>query len=124
MAYFRIDEPNKPTKWVKTVDNQNGILIMVDGEIKGFELLFNSEIYKDFHSKILKSYLIDCNIKQTVSTVDNSVVEDIIQKALNSTFDKKDSKGLEDVYVFDNYDGLGTLYIFKNHIIFNFINDL
>ena len=99
------------------VDNQNGILIMVDGEIKGFELLFNSEIYKDFHSKILKSYLIDCNIKQTVSTVDNSVVEDIIQKALNSTFDKKDSKGLEDVYVFDNYDGLGTLYIFKNQII-------
>ena len=99
------------------VDNQNGILIMVDGEIKGFELLFNSEIYKDFHSKILKSYLIDCNIKQTVSTVDNSVVEDIIQKALNSTFDKKDSKGLEDAYVFDNYDGLGTLYIFKNQII-------
>ena len=99
------------------VDNQNGILIMVDGEIKGFELLFNSEIYKDFHSKILKSYLIDCNIKQTVSTVDNSVVEDIIQKALNSTFDKKDSKCLEDVYVFDNYDGLGTLYIFKNQII-------
>ena len=99
------------------VDNQNGILIMVDGEIKGFELLFNSEIYKDFHSKILKSYLIDCDIKQTVSTVDNSVVEDIIQKALNSTFDKKDSKGLEDAYVFDNYDGLGTLYIFKNQII-------
>ena len=101
----------------KVVDNQNGILIMVDGEIKGFELLFNSEIYKDFHSKILKSYLIDCNIKQTVSTVDNSVVEDIIQKALNSTFDKKDSKGLEEAYVFDNYDGLGTLYIFKNQII-------
>ena len=99
------------------VDNQNGILIMVDGEIKGFELLFNSEIYKDFHSKIQKSYLIDCDIKQTVSTVDNSVVEDIIQKALNSTFDKKDSKGLEDAYVFDNYDGLGTLYIFKNQII-------
>lgn len=99
------------------VDNQNGILIMVDGEIKGFELLFNSEIYKDFHSKILKSYLIDCDIKQTVSTVDNSVVEDIIQKALNSTFDKKDSKGLEEAYVFDNYDGLGTLYIFKNQII-------
>lgn len=99
------------------VDNQNGILIMVDGEIKGFELLFNSEIYKDFHSKILKSYLIDCDIKQTVSTVDNSVVEDIIQKALNSTFDKKDSKGLEEAYVFDNYDGLGTLYVFKNQII-------
>lgn len=26
MANFRIDEPNKPTKWVKTVDNANGIL--------------------------------------------------------------------------------------------------
>jgi hypothetical protein len=26
MSKFRIDEPNKPTKWVKSVDNQNGIL--------------------------------------------------------------------------------------------------
>jgi len=26
MSYFRIDEPNKPTKWVKSVDNQNGTL--------------------------------------------------------------------------------------------------
>ena len=26
MAYFKIDEPNKPRKWVKTVDNENGTL--------------------------------------------------------------------------------------------------
>lgn len=26
MSKFRIDEPNKPTKWVKSVDNQNGTL--------------------------------------------------------------------------------------------------
>lgn len=26
MAYFRIDEPNKKTKWIKSVDNQNGKL--------------------------------------------------------------------------------------------------
>ena len=26
MAYFKIDEPNKPRKWVKSVDNANGIL--------------------------------------------------------------------------------------------------
>ena len=26
MAYFRIDEPNKPQKWIKTVNNKNGTL--------------------------------------------------------------------------------------------------
>jgi hypothetical protein len=26
MAYFRIDEPNKDRKWIKSVDNENGTL--------------------------------------------------------------------------------------------------
>ena len=26
MAYFRIDEPNKPQKWIKDVDRANGTL--------------------------------------------------------------------------------------------------
>lgn len=26
MSKFKIEEPNKPTKWVKSVDNQNGTL--------------------------------------------------------------------------------------------------
>lgn len=27
MAYFKIDEPNQPTKWIKEVDNANGKLV-------------------------------------------------------------------------------------------------
>ena len=30
MAYFKIDEPNQPTKWIKEVDNANGKLVFQD----------------------------------------------------------------------------------------------
>lgn len=30
MAYFKIEEPNKPTKWIDTVDRANGKLTFRD----------------------------------------------------------------------------------------------
>lgn len=108
---------NKIIKEFEIVEGQTGVLIIVDGEIKGFELFLNSEIYKEFHEKILKSYLIDSKIKDNVFTVNIDAVQDMINRACNSSFEKKDSKGLEDAYSFENDEGLGTIYLFKNNII-------
>ena len=47
MSKFRIDEPNKPTKWVKTVDNQNGIITFSTDKYDAYErscgIIANSE---------------------------------------------------------------------------------
>ena len=40
---------NKIVKEFKIIPEQNGVLIIVDGEIKGFELFLNPEIYREFH---------------------------------------------------------------------------
>lgn len=98
-------------------DGQNGILIMVDGEIAGFEVFLNSEIYKDFHKKVLKSYLIDAKIENTTFTVNVDKARSTIQNAIDSTFNIKETPTLEESYDFENDEGLGTLYIYEDEII-------
>lgn len=96
---------------------QTGILIMADGEIKGLEVFLNSEIYKEFHEKILKSYLIDTEVENNPSTVNIEYAQELIDNLNESEFTKKENEGLEDAYIFENSDGIGTLYQFKNQII-------
>ncbi len=104
-------------KSFKIVDEQNGILIMENGEIKGFELLLNPEIYIDFHEKILKSYLIDVKVENKESTINTDEAREVIKNAVNSNFEDKQSNGLEEVFEFENEEGLGKVYIYKDEVL-------
>ena len=108
---------NEIIKEFKIIDGQTGVLVMVDGEIKGFELFLNSGIYRDFHEKIIKSYLIDSKIKNCMFTVNIEAAEEVIGHAFDASFEKKSSNGIETAYTFENDDGLGTLYLFKDKIV-------
>ena len=98
-------------------DGQNGILVIVNGEIVGFEILLNPQVYRDFHEKILKSYLIDTEVKTTEFTINVDEARDIIQNALDSKFKPKETPTMEKSYEFENDDGLGTLYTYENEIV-------
>lgn len=108
---------NQIIKEFNIVPGQNGVLVIVDGEIKGFELFLNSEIYKEFHEKILKSYLIDSKIENKTFTINVDAARVVINNALNSTFEEKKNNGVEEAFEFENDEGIGTLYTFKDHII-------
>lgn len=101
----------------KTVDGQTGVLIIIDGEIKGFELFFNSEIYSAYHEKILKSYIIDAEINDNVFTINTDKAKTYIDNAIDSEFVEKKSVGLESSYEFKNDDGIGKVYAYKDEII-------
>lgn len=108
---------NEIIKKFQIIPGQTGVLIMIDGEIKGFEVFLNSEMYKEFHEKILKSYLIDNEVKNNAFTINIDSAWQVVDSAYNSSFEKIDAKGLENAYGFENNEGLGTLYLFKNTII-------
>ena len=108
---------NQIIKQFKIIDGQTGVLIMVDGQVTGFELFLNSEIYREFHEKILKSYLIDSKIKNTQFTINIETAQEVIDNACDSSFEKKNSSGIESAYAFENEAGLGTLYLFKDKIV-------
>jgi hypothetical protein len=113
---LKIDH-NKIIKEFNVEPGQNGVLIIVNGEIKGFELFLNPEIYKEFHEKILKSYLIDSKVENETFTINVDAAKGVIQNALNSTFEKRDNIGLEEAFEFENDDGLGRLYSYKDKIV-------
>ena len=107
-------------KFIKEFDivkDQNGIIIIIDGKIEGFEVFLNSEIYKEFHEKILKSYLIDAEINENQYPVNIGAAQDALDKAYESSFTEKETRGLEKAYTFENQDGLGTLYAYNDKII-------
>lgn len=101
-----------------TIENdQNGIVIILNGEIKGFELFLNSEIYKEFHEKILKSYLIDAKNENTTFSINIDEIKLVLDNAIASNFEKKESEGLEEAYEFENESGFGKLYSYSQEII-------
>lgn len=114
--HLKIDH-NKIIQKFEIKDGQNGVLVIVNGEIRGFELFLNPEIYMEFHEKILKSYLIDSKIENRTFTVDTDVAKDIITKALDSPFEKREGIGLEDAFEFENSAGIGTIYTYQDQII-------
>lgn len=96
---------------------QNGVVIIVDGEIKGFELFLNPEIYREFHEKILKSYLIDSKVENKTFAINIDAAREAVMNAFNSTFEKRENIGLEEAFEFENDDGIGTLYKYNEKII-------
>ena len=108
---------NQILKEFEVVPGQNGVLVIVDGEIAGFELFLNSEIYKEFHEKILKSYLIDSKIENKTFTINVEAARAVINNALDSTFEEKKNNGIEEAFEFENDEGIGTLYSYKDKII-------
>ena len=99
------------------VNGQTGALIIINGEIKGFELFLNPEIYSHFHEKIIKSYLINSKVENTTFSVNMDEAKQVIENAKNSTFEDKKSSGLEKVFEFENQANFGNLYVYENEIL-------
>lgn len=113
---LKIDH-DKFIKAFEIENNQNGVVIIINGEIKGFELFLNSEIYKEFHEKILKSYLIDAKNENAPFPINIDEVKSVLNNAIASNFEKKESEGLEEAYEFENESGFGKLYAYSQEII-------
>ena len=96
---------------------QSGVVVLVDGEMKGFEIFLNSDVYSQYHEKIIKSYLIDTEINDSVFTIDIELIKNKISKALDSKVKKSKNNGLESRFDFKNEEGMGTLYTFQDELI-------
>ena len=108
---------DKTLKNFNVADGQSGVVVIIDGEIKGFELFLNSAIYREYHEKILKSYLVDAEINNDVFTINTDAAKSLIKSAIESEHADKPSNGLEEVFEFENSEGLGRVYVYQDEII-------
>ena len=96
---------------------QSGIVILIDGEIKGFEVFLNSEIYREYHEKILKSYLINAEMNDNVFTINEDMIKSTIDDALSDDFEEVKNEGLEKRFEIKSEAGLGSCYTYENELI-------
>jgi hypothetical protein len=101
----------------KAVDGQTGAVIIIDGEIKGFELFLNSQIYHEYHEKILKSYLINAEMNDNVFTINEDMIKSTIDDALSDDFEEVKNEGLEKRFEIKSEAGLGSCYTYENELI-------
>lgn len=101
----------------KTEKGQTGVVVIVDGEIKGFELLINSDVYSQYHEKILKSYVIDADINDNVFTINMDAAKATIANAIESELVEAKNVGLEKRFEIKSEDGIGTVYTHNDELI-------
>lgn len=99
-------------------ENQNGLLVYINGQVVGLEMIYNTSGYKQYHDKLIESYIIDA-ISKTDEEYDKKEVSkdvflDDIRKASCESFD---SVGLGVDYRIENEEIMGSAMVFDDTII-------
>jgi hypothetical protein len=100
--------------------NQNGILIFINGELKGMEFLSTENNYEKYHEKIVKSYSIDAlvDIGENIQSVDfikesKEFIDEIL--TIDSVEKPSVGYGYECRFVNDNISG--SILVYENSIV-------
>ena len=110
----------------KIADGQNGVIFIVNGELKGLELFYNHSIYKEYHDKLYRSYIIEAIVDNEIEDdVDRLEIMRILENISNSESKSVKSIGLGDNIKFSNDFGSGSGLVYDDELIhMNFYKDL
>ena len=99
-------------------DGQNGVIFIVNGEVKGLELFYNHSIYKEYHEKLCRSYIIEAIVeKKSVDDIDRLELMKVLENISQSEFKSKKSIGLGDNLKFSNDFGSGSGLVWEDELI-------
>lgn len=104
-------------------EGQNGVIFFINGEFKGIELFYNHSIYKEYHEKTFRSYIIDALVnedKEFEKTDGDELTKKIIgifENISSSKFKKYETVGLGENIKFNNEIGTGAGLIFEGELI-------
>lgn len=102
----------------KYENNQNGIIIIINNNIVGMEILYNHEKYIEYHEEILESYIIDAiATKDKNSTQTKCTKEDFIENIINAETEKFENQSLGEDYRINNNEITGSIRTYENNLI-------
>ena len=71
-------------------DGQNGVIFIVNGDVQGLELFYNHSIYKQYHEKLCRSYIIEAIVeKKSVDNIDRLELMKVLENISQSEFKSK-----------------------------------
>lgn len=99
-------------------EKQNGIIVYINGELVGFEMIYNSQRYSEYHEKLVESYILDAITKQDEEYNKEELDEnDFINTIKESTIESYDSVGLGQDCRIDNDKVTGSAMIYNDNLI-------
>ena len=99
-------------------EGQNGVIFVVNGEFKGLELFYNHSIYKEYHDKIFKSYIIDAIANEkTENKLERADLSRLLDTISYSQFRQSESIGLGDNIKFSNDYGSGSALVYDDELV-------
>ena len=103
------------------IDGQNGVICFINGEFKGIELFYNHSIYKEYHEKTLRSYIIEAIADGGEKTISDNELFRVINGEVNnissSRFEEYHAGGLGLNVKFATEDASGSGLIFEDELI-------
>ena len=102
----------------KIAEGQNGIIFIVNGELKGLELFYNHSIYKEYHDKLCRSYIIEAIVENnSEDDIDRHELMKTLEDISNSESKSIKSVGLGDNIKFANEFGSGSGLVYDDELI-------
>ena len=110
----------------KIEEGQNGVIFIVNGELKGLELFYNHSIYKEYHEKLFRSYIIEAIVdNESADDVDRLDIMKILEDISYCESKSVKSIGLGDNIKFSNDFGSGSGLVYDDELIhMTFYKDL
>lgn len=102
----------------KVHENQNGLITYINGKPVGFEIIYNSSRYREYHEKLLESYILDAISRQNEEYDQSEFDEKIfINNIKDSDCEIYESVGLGFDYRLENNELTGSAMIYDGNLI-------
>ena len=101
------------------VEGQKGLMVFVDGEIIGLDVVSNESAYRDLHEKLIKSYSLDSMVQKKKINTDINLdkAHKFVENILKSDISKNKSVGYGLDYRFASSLYTGSSLVYKDEVI-------
>jgi hypothetical protein len=117
----KIDDLEDYIKAFELAENQKGILVFINGEIMGLDVISSESAYRDLHKKLIKSYALDAIIpnenKRIKSDVNFDVAKAFLKEILKCDESKNKSVGYGFDYRFASDSYIGSSLVCMDEVI-------
>lgn len=99
-------------------EKQNGIIVYINGKLAGFEIIYDSARYAEYHEKLIESYIMDAlqnRDKKYTEKEENK--EELIEKIIQTPRETFDSVGEGKDYRLEDDEITGSIVTYNNHLI-------
>ena len=101
------------------IPDQNGLLVLVNGEVVGLDRISKTSAFKTVHPKLIRSYVIDALTEKPVmgKETPGKKADAFLKKILQCTEQKFDSVGYGQDYRYEGKKIVGSALVHENTVI-------